>query len=137
MGYGWTTATNAMTNNKINANHIHHVASLLAGGSGISTLSNQGPSSEIQYNYLHDFGGSPWADYPAIGLYLNEGTTGYTVAHNVMINTPGLSVASNTGSNLLTDNGAHISRADEIMAEAGIEPAYADIKTLSIPPAVF
>jgi len=137
VGYGWTTASNAMTNNKINFNHIHHVANLLAGGAGISTLSNQGPASEIQYNYLHDFGQSPWADYPAQGMYLNEGTAGYTVAHNLMVNTPGLATASNTGSNLLTDNSSHPTAADDTMAAAGIEPAYADIKTLALPPAAF
>jgi hypothetical protein len=137
VGYGWTTVTNAMTNNKINHNHIHHVARLLAGAAGISTLSNQGPSSEIQYNYLHDFGQSAWADYPAEGMYLNEGSAGFTVAHNVMQSTPGLSVSPNTGSNLLTDNSSHPAAAEDIMAQAGIEPAYLDIKTLALPAAAF
>jgi hypothetical protein len=137
VGYGWTTAANAMTNNKINYNHIHHVALLLAGAAGISTLSNQGPASEIAYNYLHDFGQSPWADYPAEGMYLNEGSAGFTVAHNLMQGTPGLSISPNTGSNLLTDNSSHPPGAQDIMASAGIEPAYADIKTLAIPAAAF
>ena len=50
-----------------NRNNIHHVATILAGADGINTLSNQGPASEIQYNYLHDFGRSTWADYDVQG----------------------------------------------------------------------
>ncbi len=137
VGYGWTTTANAMTNNKINRNHIHHVARLMAGSAGIATLSNQGPTSEIQYNYLHDFGQSSWADYPVHGIYLNEGTAGYTVAYNMMVTAPGVSTASNTGSNSLTDNSARPAGADDIMAAAGIEPAYLDIRDLTIPAATF
>lgn len=137
VGYGWTTAPNAMTTNRINRNHIHHVANLMAGAAGITTLSNQGTGSEIQYNDLHDFGKSSWADYPAQGIYLNEGTTGYTVMHNVMVNTPGAASSSNTGTNALSDNNARPTGADDIMAAAGIEPAYGGIKTLTIPAATF
>jgi hypothetical protein len=137
VGYGWTTSTNAMTNNKINYNNIYDVANILAGGAGISTQSNQGPASEMQYNYLHDFGPTPWADYAALGLYLDEGTTGYTVAHNVMVNTPGALFALTAGANTLTDNGADPAGAQETIASAGIEPSFADIKNLTIPVATF
>ena len=137
VGYGWTTSTNAMTNNKINYNNIYDVANILAGGAGISTQSNQGPASEMQYNYLHDFGQPPWADYAVLGLYLDEGTTGYTVAHNVMINTPGALIALTAGANTLTDNGADPDGAQETIASAGIEPSFADIKNLTIPAATF
>ena len=137
VGYGWTTAKNAMTNNRINHNNVHRVANLLAGGAGISTQSNQGPASEMQYNYLHDFGQSPWADYSAEGLYLDEGTTGYTVAYNVMTNTPGLLISPSAGANMVTDNGANPSGAPNTVASAGIEPSYADIKDVVIPAAKF
>jgi hypothetical protein len=137
VGYGWTASTNAMTNNKINYNNIHDVANILAGGAGISTQSNQGPASEMQYNYLHDFGQTPWADYAVLGLYLDEGTTGYTVAHNVMVNTPGALIAPTAGANTLTDNGADPDGAQATIASAGIEPSFADIKNLTIPVATF
>jgi hypothetical protein len=137
VGYGWTTSVNAMTNNRINYNHIHHVANMLAGAAGISTQSNQGPASEMQYNYLHDFGQSPWADYAAQGLYLDEGTAGYTVAHNLMLSTPGVLSALSAGANMIFDNGAAPSAADNTMASAGIEPSYAHIKNLAIPAASF
>jgi hypothetical protein len=131
VGYGWTTSPNAMTNNRINYNHIHHVANTLAGGAGISTQSNQGPTSEILYNYLHDIVQSEWHDYAVQGLSLDEGTSGYTVAHNLMVNTPGSLIAQNAGANLVTDNGATPSEAQSTMASAGIEPSYVDIKDLA------
>jgi hypothetical protein len=137
VGYGWTSAPNAMTDNTIDYNEIHDVANVLAGGAGISTISNQGPASELQYNYLHDFGTSPWADYAAQGLYLDEGTTGYTVAHNVLLDTPGTLVGPNTGSNTLTDNGATPEQVENTLATAGIEARYADIKQLVIERAEF
>jgi hypothetical protein len=137
VGYGWTTSTTAMTNNKINYNNVYNVANILAGGAGISTISNQGPASEIQYNYLHDFGQSQWADYPAEGLYLDEGTVGYTVAHNLMVNTPGTAISLSAGDNQVTDNGASPSGAPNTLASAGIELSYADIKNLAIPAATF
>jgi hypothetical protein len=137
IGYGWTTSTTAMTNNKINYNNVYHVANILAGGAGISTISNQGPASEIQYNYLHDFGQTPWADYPAEGLYLDEGTVGYTVTHNLMVNTPGTAISLSAGANSVTDNGASPSGAQDTMAAAGLEPSYADIKGFAIPAATF
>jgi hypothetical protein len=137
VGYGWTTSPNAMTNNRINYNHIHDVANLLAGGAAISTLSNQGPASEIQYNYLHDIRQSQWADYTPQGLYLDEGTTGYTVAHNLMVSTPGSLISPSAGANLVTDNGASPADAEHTRASAGIEPDYADIKELTLPDADF
>jgi hypothetical protein len=138
VGYGWTSKANAMTNNRINRNHIHHVANLMAGASGITTLSNQGTGCEIQYNYLHDFGQTlGWADYAAQGIYLNEGTAGYTVKSNVMVNTPAAGNSPNTGSNPMSDNIARPPGADDIIAKAGLEADYQDIKNLTIPAATF
>lgn len=137
VGYGWTTSPNAMGNNRINYNNIHGVAKILAGAAGIETLSNQSPASEIQYNYLHDFGTSTWADATAHGFYLNGGTTGYTVMHNVLVNVPNWLSAIDAKDNNVSDNGANPTGAQSTMAAAGIEPIYADIKTLTIPVATF
>ena len=140
VGFGWTKAENAMTNNKINYNHIHDIGLVLADGSAIYTLSNQGPASEMQYNYTHDYTQTQWADYQMPGLYLDEGTTGYTVAHNVQVNTPGWIAQNVNGTNTLTDNTAVASYSDldataqSIASAAGIEAAYADIENnLKIP----
>ncbi len=131
VGYGWTSTVNAMSNNYINYNNIHHVAQILADGGGIYTLSNQQPASQMEYNYLHDYSTSQWADYGDQGIYLDEQTSGYTVAHNAMVNAPTNVAQNNTGTNTITDNPA--SNASSVSSMAGIEATYADIKTTTIP----
>jgi hypothetical protein len=133
IGFGWTGSTTAMTNNKINYNNIHHVNEIMTDGGAIYTLSNQGTGSEMQYNYIHDYACSKWADYGCNGLYLDEKSSGYTVAHNVMVNCPTNIAQNQTGTNTITDNGANPSGAQNTIATAGIETAYADIKTLTVP----
>ena len=137
VGFGWTASPTAMTNNKINYNDIHHVVQVLADGAAIYVLSNQGTGSEMQYNYVHDYSTSKWADYGSNGLYLDEQTSGYTVAHNVMVNCPTNVAQNHTGTNSITDNGASPSGAQNTIATAGIEASYADIKKLTIVPAKF
>ena len=137
VGFGWTGSTTAMTNNKINYNNIHHVNEVLTDGGAIYTLSNQGTGDEMQYNYIHDYACSKWADYGCNGLYLDEKSSGYTVAHNVMVNCPTNIAQNQTGTNTITDNGANPSGAQNTIATAGIEATYADIKTLTVPPATF
>jgi len=133
VGYGWTSTVNAMATNKINNNNIHHAVQILADGAGIYTLSNQQPNSQMQYNYLHDYQTSTWADYGSLGIYLDEQTSGYTISHNAMVNAPS-GVAMNqvqAGANTITDTPA--ANPSSVMSMAGIEAAYADIKTLTIP----
>jgi hypothetical protein len=140
VGYGWNTATNAMTNNKINFNNVHNVCEILADCGSIYTLSNQMPASEMQNNYCHDFQPSPWADYGINNLYMDEGTDGFTVAHNVLVNVKADDQVhqNKNGSHMtITDNGPSPTGAQSTIATAGIEAAYADIKTLKIPPATF
>jgi len=131
VGFGWTSTVNAMSNNVINYNNIHHVAQILADGGALYTLSNQQPASQMEYNYLHDYGTSQWADYGDQGIYLDEQTSGYTVAHNAMVNAPTNVAQNNTGTNTITDNPA--SNASSVTSMAGIEASYADIKTTTIP----
>ncbi len=137
VGFGWTASANAMTNNKINYNNIHHVNQIMTDGGAIYVLSNQGTGDEMQYNYIHDYACSTWADYGCNGLYLDEKTSGYTVAHNVMVNCPTNIAQNQTGTNTITDNGANPSGAQNTIATAGIESTYADIKTLTVPAAGF
>jgi hypothetical protein len=137
VGFGWTSTPNAMTNNKINYNNIHHVNQIITDGGAIYTLSNQGPTSEMQYNYIHDYACSKWADYGCNGLYMDEQTSGYTVAHNVMVNCPTNIAQNKNGTNTVTDNGGNPSGAQNTIATAGIEATYADIKTLTVPAATF
>ena len=130
VGFGWTAAANAMSGNRINYNDVHNIVKILADGGGIYTLSNQGSGSQMEYNYIHDFQKSQWADYGDHGLYLDEQTSGYTVSHNVLANCPAIST-NHPGTNTMSDNAGTLAST---ISAAGIEPAYADIKTnLTIP----
>jgi len=131
IGYGWTDSVNAMATNKINNNDIHHAVQILADGAGIYTLSNQQPNSQIQYNYLHDYQTSKWADYGSLGIYLDEQTSGFTIAHNAMVNAPSGVAQNHAGTNTITDTPA--ANPDSVKSMAGIEAAYADIKSQTIP----
>jgi hypothetical protein len=135
VGYGWTNTVNAMSNNYINYNNIHHVTQVMADGAAIYTLSNQQPASQVEYNYIHDYQTSQWADYGDQGIYLDEQTSGYTIAHNAMVNAPTNVAQNNTGTNTITDNPA--SNSSSVTSMAGIEASYADIKTTVIPVASF
>ena len=130
VGFGWNKSPNAMTGNKINRNHIHHVAQILADAGPIYTLSNQGTGSEIQYNYIHDISASQWADYWVCAIYLDEGSSGFDVSHNVYQRAPGGVACNSCGTYTKSDNEG--SSATTI-ASAGIESAYAGVKTLSLP----
>jgi putative FmdB family regulatory protein len=68
-----------MSNNKINYNNIHHVNQIMTDSGAIYTLSNQGTGDEMQYNYIHDYACSKWADYGCNGLHLDEKTSGCNV----------------------------------------------------------
>ncbi len=133
VGFGWTKEETAMTNNKINWNNIHHIAQLLADAGPIYTLSNQGSGSEIQYNFIHDIAASKWADYWIVAIYLDEGTSGYDVSHNVFQNAPSGVACNSCGTYTESDNNG---QSATTIANAGIESAYSDIKnkvTLPLP----
>jgi hypothetical protein len=137
LGYGLTTSVNAMASNKINYNNIHDVLNVLGGGAAIITISNQSPASEMYYNYFHDFAMSQWADFSTESIFLDDGTVGYDVAHNVMDSPQAFLRSSNAGANTSDDNGPNPDGAQNTMAVAGIEPSYSDIKNLTIPTATF
>lgn len=131
VGFGWTKNANAMTGNKINWNNIHHVSQLLADAGNIYTLSNQGSGSEIQYNYMHDISASQWADYWINGIYLDEGSSGFDVSHNVFARAPSGIACNSCGSYTSSDNAGSLAST---IANAGIQPEFNDIKSkLTIP----
>jgi hypothetical protein len=134
VGFGWTGATNAMSNNCINFNNIHHIAQILGDCGAIYLLSNQMPKSQMMSNYMHDFSLPKWADNGIQSIYMDEQTDGFTVQHNVMVNCPTEVHQHATGShNTISDNGPNTTNAAQTIANAGIEAAYADIKTLKAP----
>jgi hypothetical protein len=54
-----------------------------------------------------------------------------------MVNCPTGIARNQNGQDTVTDNGANPTGAQNTIATAGIEAAYADIKTLTAPPATF
>jgi hypothetical protein len=128
IGFGWTKAETAMTNNHVNWNEIHHIARLLCDSGPIYTLSNQGTGSEIQHNYIHDNGISKWADYWNVPIYLDEGSSGFTVKENVFKNSPSGVGQNQAGQNTLQQDGNYYS--DNVVNNAGIEKEFRYIRDI-------
>lgn len=136
IGFGWTKNQTAMTNNHVNWNEIHHIARLLCDSGPIYTLSNQGTGSEIQHNYIHDNGTSKWADYWNVPIYLDEGSSGFTVKENVFKNSPSGVGQNQAGQNTLQQDGNYYS--DNVVNNAGIEKEFRYIRDIKdIPVADF
>lgn len=136
IGFGWTKAQTAMTNNHVNWNEIHHIARLLCDSGPIYTLSNQGTGSEIQHNYIHDNGTSKWADYWNVPIYLDEGSSGFTVKENVFKNSPSGVGQNQAGQNTLQQDGNYYS--ENVVNNAGIEKEFRYIRDIKdIPVADF
>ncbi len=89
VGFGWSNQDNAMRENRILNNEIHHTSQILCDAGGIYTLSKQ-PDSEMSGNYIHDIVLPEWADYGTSGIYMDEQTDGYTVKNNVLENACGV-----------------------------------------------
>ena len=128
IGFGWTKAQTAMTNNHVNWNEIHHIARLLCDSGPIYTLSNQGTGSEIQHNYIHDNGTSKWADYWNVPIYLDEGSSGFTVKENVFKNSPSGVGQNQAGQNTLQQDGNYYS--ENVVNNAGIEKDFRYIRDI-------
>ena len=136
IGFGWTKNQTAMTNNHVNWNEIHHIARLLCDSGPIYTLSNQGTGSEIQHNYIHDNGTSKWADYWNVPIYLDEGSSGFTVKENVFKNSPAGVGQNQAGQNNLQQSNNYYS--DDVVNNAGIEKEFRYIRDIKdIPVADF
>lgn len=124
VGWGWTKATNCMSNNLIHANHVHEVATRLGDTAGIYTLSAQ-PGTVISENYIHGMRPSPYVPDPDhwFYLYLDEGSSGIIVRDNWCPSEKFLKNANGPG-NVWQNNGPQVS--ERIKAAAGREPAYQD-----------
>ena len=128
IGFGWTKSQTAMTNNHVNWNEIHHIARLLCDSGPIYTLSNQGTGSEIQHNYIHDNGTSKWADYWNVPIYLDEGSSGFTVKENVFKNSPSGVGQNQAGQNTIQQDGNY--HSDNVVNNAGIEKEFRYIRDI-------
>jgi hypothetical protein len=128
VGWGWTKTINAMRNNRIHANLIHHYAKHMYDVAGVYTLSAQ-PGSVISENYIHTILKAPYAHDPNhfFYMYLDEGSSYITLKDNYC-EVDKFMKNSNGPGNTWENNGPMV--ADSIRNRAGLEAAYREIKNL-------
>lgn len=122
MGWGWTRTVNAMRNNTIRANKIHHYGMHLYDVAAIYTLSAQ-PGSVIAENVIDSIYKAPYAHDPHhwFYLYTDEGSSYFTIRDNWVPGEKFLQNANGPG-NTWENNGPSV--ADSIKTKAGIQPQY-------------
>lgn len=125
VGWGWTKMTNALRDNFIHANHVHHVATRLGDTAGIYTQSAQS-GTVISENCIHDIKMSPYVPDPLhwFYLYLDEGSSYITVQDNWCPEEKFLKNANGPG-NIWKNNGPQVSQ--KVRAAAGLEPAFQEL----------
>ncbi len=122
MGWGWSSAANAMKNNSIHANKVHHYGKHNYDCSGIYTLSPQ-PGSFITENYFDSIYKAPYAHLPShwFYIYTDEGSSYFTVQNNWTPSRKYLQNANGPG-NVWTNNGPEVSNS--IKENAGLQKEY-------------
>ena len=85
VGFGWTSADNAMKRNIIYANKLHEVGLVTCDYGAIYTLSKQ-PQSLCTRNYIYNAQRMPWFDYGYAAMYFDEQTEGYVIKENLLHN---------------------------------------------------
>jgi hypothetical protein len=122
MGWGWNPAPNAMKNNTIMANKIHHYGKHNYDCTGIYTLSAQ-PGSVISENYIDSIYKAPYAHLPShwFYLYTDEGSSFFTVKDNWTPSQKYLQNANGTGNNW-SNNGPQV--ASSTKEAAGLQATY-------------
>lgn len=122
MGWGWTRTINAMRNNRVVANKIHHFAKHLYDAAAIYTLSAQ-PGSVIVENDIDSVYKAPYVHLPAhwFYLYTDEGSSYFTIKDNW---TPSEKYLQNANgpNNVWEHNGPQV--ADSIRDNAGLQAPY-------------
>ena len=122
MGWGWSAAPNAMKNNNIIGNKIHHYGKHNYDCSGIYTLSAQ-PGTRISENYIDSIYKAPYAHLPShwFYLYTDEGSSGITVKNNWTPSQKYLQNANGPG-NEWSSNGPEVDKS--VKLNAGLKLDY-------------
>jgi len=134
VGWQWNPEPTVCRENLIEWNHVHNVMNRLCDGGCIYTLGFQ-PGTVIRGNHLHDVNRSPMAQgAPNNGMFIDQGSKGYLFQENVIYDTSAQPVRFNQCQHdwhTWKDN--HIGAeaevtvsGKEIIARAGLEPAYQD-----------
>ncbi|QKJ28527.1 right-handed parallel beta-helix repeat-containing protein [Mucilaginibacter mali] len=122
VGWGWTKTENAMRDNRITANRIHHYARNMYDVAGIYTLSSQ-PGTLISNNVVDSIYKAPYAHDPVhwFYLYCDEGSSYITVKDNWCPAEKFLKNANGPG-DVWENNGPQVAAA--VKQNAGLEPPY-------------
>jgi hypothetical protein len=125
VGWGWTKMTNAMRDNFIHANQVHHVGTRMNDLAGIYTLSAQ-PGTVVSENCVSDITPNSYVPDPNhwFYLYLDEGSSFIAVRDNWCPAEKFLKNANGPG-NVWQNNGPQVS--ETIRAAAGLEPAFQNL----------
>jgi hypothetical protein len=132
VGWGWDNVDTALRNNVVRYNRVQKVLKLMSDGAGIYTLSKQ-PGTLIAENYVHDITRTGvQGGFNMSGIYLDEGSSQITVRDNVLVNTADRKIFQNANGpgNTFTNNDG---TSPTVIANAGLEAAYADIRPGSLP----
>jgi hypothetical protein len=125
VGWGWTRTINAMRNNRIFANHVHHFAKNMYDVAGIYTLGAQS-GSEIYNNSIHHLAQAPYThdlvhwQY----IYLDEGSAGILIHDNWTEKDKFFANTNGPGTRWM-NNGPQV--ADSIKNAAGLEDGFKDL----------
>lgn len=126
VGWGWTKLPSVLRDNRLRANHVHHIAQLLYDTAAIYLLSAQ-PGTVVNENHIHDLVMSPYTAKPHWGyIYLDEGSSHTAVLDNWTPEDKPLLNANGPG-NILERNGPAVPAA--IRDAAGLEPTFRDLLT--------
>ena len=122
MGWGWTKTKNAMQDNIISGNRIHHYGKHMYDVAGIYTLSAQ-PGSFITENVIDSIYKAKYAHLPDhwFYLYTDEGSSYLTIKDNWTPSEKYLQNANGPG-NLWKNNGPGVSEV--IKQNAGLEKKF-------------
>lgn len=122
LGWGWTKTSNAMKNNRVQANKIHHYGKHLYDVAAIYTLSAQ-PGTLINENYIDSIYKAPYAHIPShwFYLYTDEGSSGITIKDNWCPSAKFLQNANGPGNEWI-NNGPQVSAV--VKQNAGIQSGF-------------
>lgn len=95
-GWTWGYAPSATVDNRIEYNHVHHIAlrQILCDNGGIYTLGIQ-PGTILRGNHIHDIGS--YNSVGGLGIYLDEGSSEMRVEDNIVHHTLHGSLCTNYG----------------------------------------
>lgn len=131
VGWGWTKTVNAMRNNRVFSNKIHHYGKRMYDVAAVYTLSAQ-PGSVISENYIDSIYKAPYAHIPVhwFYLYTDEGTSYFTVSNNWCPAQKFLQNANGPNNNWV-NNGPQVH--DSVRRQAGIQAAWQQLLTEKAP----